>query len=174
MSQLAWLIGLVTCVCLAILGQAELVGEPWRHYLSVGAIVGTAMTGYMLQHPAPPWDRQTERRSDPPIEGVTAMKFDWKPIARIGAQIAGGFVPGAVQIEQMAEAAVVAPTNHEKAAISVEAALASLRAEGIVAGKNYATPRVEAAARRLNDASVEFVNALAEAHAAPSAALAPA
>lgn len=102
------------------------------------------------------------------------MKFDWKPIARIGAQIASGYVPGAVQIEQMAEAAAVAPTNHEKAAISLEAALQSLKAEGMIAGKNYVTPRVEAASHRLNDATVEFINALAEAHAAPARELAPA
>lgn len=61
MSQVAWFIGLVTFVCTAILGQAELIGEPWRHVVAVLAIIGTAATGYMLQHP---WDGVGRRKDD--------------------------------------------------------------------------------------------------------------
>lgn len=61
--NIAWLVGMVTFVCVAILGQAELIGEPWRHYIAIGAIVGTAVSGYMYQHP---WDGQTERRQERP------------------------------------------------------------------------------------------------------------
>lgn len=93
------------------------------------------------------------------------MHVDWKQVARVGAQIGSAFVPGAVQIEQMAEAAADGKTNAEKAAYALEAAIKTLEAEGQIAGKNYATPRVTAVLRRLNDDSVELLNALAEAHA---------
>lgn len=62
-KQIAWLVGLVTFVCSAILGQAELIGEPWHHWLSVISIIGTAVTGYMLQ-PTTVWDG-TDRRQPP-------------------------------------------------------------------------------------------------------------
>ncbi len=65
-KQAGWFVGLVTFICTAILGQAELVGEPWRHYVAVGAIIGTAASGYMLQHPPPPWTG--EERRDPEKE----------------------------------------------------------------------------------------------------------
>lgn len=48
-AQFAYFLGLVTCVCGAVVGQAELVGEPWRHYISIVFIVGTAASGYLLQ-----------------------------------------------------------------------------------------------------------------------------
>ena len=50
--QIAYFVGLVTCVCGALVGQAELIGEPWHHYLSIAGIVGTAITGYLLQPPS--------------------------------------------------------------------------------------------------------------------------
>lgn len=62
LQQLSWLIGLITFVSTALIGQAELLGEPWRHYVTVLAIIGTAITAYMLQHPPPPWDG-VDRRS---------------------------------------------------------------------------------------------------------------
>ena len=62
-SQAAWFVGLITCVCGAVLGQAELIGEPWRHWISVVFIAGTAATGYMLQ-PARNSDSR-ERVNDP-------------------------------------------------------------------------------------------------------------
>lgn len=60
MTQLAWFIGLITFVCAALLGQAELLGEPWRHYVTIGAVIGTAISGYMLQHPWNGVDRRKE------------------------------------------------------------------------------------------------------------------
>ena len=41
--------GLVGCVSAAVLGQAELVGEPWRHVLSVTAIICTAIWAYCMK-----------------------------------------------------------------------------------------------------------------------------
>lgn len=66
-SQVAWFIGLVTCICGAILGQAELVGEPWRHWISVIFIAGTAVSGYLLQ---PPRNPEQRTRADDPSQGV--------------------------------------------------------------------------------------------------------
>lgn len=63
-KQLAWLIGLATCVSGALIGQAELLGEPTRHYVTVAFVVGTAISGYMLQNKAPEWDG-INRRNQP-------------------------------------------------------------------------------------------------------------
>lgn len=41
--------GLVACICGALLGQAELLGEPWRHYVTIGFVIGTAVSGYMIK-----------------------------------------------------------------------------------------------------------------------------
>lgn len=46
--SLGKLAGLVASVCAAVLGQSELVGEPFRHYLTVSAIVAVAVWGYCL------------------------------------------------------------------------------------------------------------------------------
>lgn len=59
--QLGWMIGLITCISGALLGQAELIGEPWRHYVTILFVAGTAATGYMLKPPPAPWDG-TDRR----------------------------------------------------------------------------------------------------------------
>lgn len=56
MSQIAWLSSLIACVCMAVLGQAELIGEPWRHYVTIVSVVATAASAFMLQRPAPKWD----------------------------------------------------------------------------------------------------------------------
>lgn len=61
--QIAYFVGLVTCVAGALLGQAELVGEPWRHWLSIASIVGTAVNGYLLQ---PARGTSRTREDDPP------------------------------------------------------------------------------------------------------------
>ena len=42
-AELGKFAGLLGCVSAAVLGQAELIGEPWRHWLSVTAIVCTAV-----------------------------------------------------------------------------------------------------------------------------------
>lgn len=50
-SQGLWLAGLVSAVCTALLGQAELLGEPWRHLVTTLSVIATAVSGYMLQRP---------------------------------------------------------------------------------------------------------------------------
>ena len=37
--ELGKLAGLVGWVCIAILGQSELIGEPWRHYVTIVSIM---------------------------------------------------------------------------------------------------------------------------------------
>lgn len=67
-SQIVWLCGLASSVCGALIGQAELLGEPTRHYVTVIFIVMTALSGYMLQRPSP-WDgdeRRIEQMPPPP------------------------------------------------------------------------------------------------------------
>lgn len=94
------------------------------------------------------------------------MHIDWRKVAHIGAIVATAVGIGpAMAIEAQVEAAVDAKTGPEKAALALEAAIKGLEAEGAIAGKNYATPRVQAALRALNNDSVELVNALADANA---------
>lgn len=62
-SQFAWFLGLVTCISGALVCQAELLGEPTRHYVTILFIAGTAATGYMLQPTRDPSTRS--RDSDP-------------------------------------------------------------------------------------------------------------
>lgn len=62
-SQLAWFVGLITCICGALVGQAELLGEPTRHYVTMAFVVGTALTGYMMQ---PKRDSFSRTRADDP------------------------------------------------------------------------------------------------------------
>lgn len=50
-SQVGWWVGLVTCICGALIGQSDLIGEPLKHYVTIGFIAGTAASGYMLQRP---------------------------------------------------------------------------------------------------------------------------
>lgn len=96
------------------------------------------------------------------------MKFDWRKIARIAASVTAPMIPGAVIVEQTIEGVVdmKGKTNDAKAHAVTEAAVAALQAEGEISGKQYATPRVKNAIRAVNDANVELLNALAEAHAA--------
>lgn len=98
------------------------------------------------------------------------MHVDWKAVARIAVAVADKFVPGVLVIEQSAEAAAKAPTNEEKAAQSLAAFVKTLEIEGQIAGKQYATPRVQRVLKALNDDTVELLNALSEAHVAPSVA----
>lgn len=53
--QVGYLLGLVVSVCGAVLGQAELLGEPWRHYVTIAFVITTAVSGYLMQKPSP-WD----------------------------------------------------------------------------------------------------------------------
>lgn len=47
--ELGKLAGLIASVCAAIVGQAELIGEPWRHYFTVIAIGCTATWAYCMR-----------------------------------------------------------------------------------------------------------------------------
>ncbi len=64
-SQLAYFAGLIAFVCTALIGQGELIGEPWHHWISIVGIIGTAISGYLLQPPR--GDAQT-RVGDPPVD----------------------------------------------------------------------------------------------------------
>lgn len=46
--ELGKMFGLVASVTGAILGQAELVGEPYRHWLTITCIAATGGFGYLL------------------------------------------------------------------------------------------------------------------------------
>lgn len=48
-AELGKMAGLVGCVSAAVLGQAELIGEPWRHYITVTAIVCSATWAYCMK-----------------------------------------------------------------------------------------------------------------------------
>lgn len=50
-SQGLWLAGMVSAICTALIGQAELLGEPWRHYVTVVSVIASAVSGFMLQRP---------------------------------------------------------------------------------------------------------------------------
>lgn len=101
------------------------------------------------------------------------MKFDWKRIARIAATVASDAVPQAVAIERAVEGIAGAGSKAQKADQALEAGLASLEAAAELSGKNFATPRVKNAIRGINDAGVELLNALAEAHAITEPAAPP-
>ncbi len=47
--ELGKLAGLVASVSAAIVGQAELIGEPWRHVLTVAAVGSTATWAYCMR-----------------------------------------------------------------------------------------------------------------------------
>ena len=46
-SQVAWIVSLAAFVCTALIGQAEMLAEPWRHLVSVIAIIATAISGFI-------------------------------------------------------------------------------------------------------------------------------
>lgn len=52
-AQLGWWVGLLTCICGALLGQSDLIGEPWKHYVTIAFVIGTATSGYMIQRQPP-------------------------------------------------------------------------------------------------------------------------
>lgn len=47
-SSIGKSLGLLASITGALYGQAELVGEPWRHYLSGVCIAATAGFGFLL------------------------------------------------------------------------------------------------------------------------------
>ena len=92
------------------------------------------------------------------------MHVNWKAVAHIAAEIVGAKIPQVVAIESAIEGAITDPTNAGKAQKSFEASVVTLKAAAELAGKNFMTPRVERSLRRMNDESVELINAIAEAH----------
>lgn len=56
--------GLVASVCAAMVGQAELIGEPWRHYVTVIAISFTAIWAYCMR-PTNVWKTLARYRAKP-------------------------------------------------------------------------------------------------------------
>ena len=78
-SQIVWLLGLLASISTALVGQAELLGEPWRHVVTVISIVTTAFSGYMLQRPSP-WDgrerRGGHRAAQIRLEQISPAKVD--------------------------------------------------------------------------------------------------
>ncbi len=59
-SEIVKWASLVAFVATTLIGQAELIGEPWRHYVTVIGVIATAISGYFIQHQNK-WDG-TERR----------------------------------------------------------------------------------------------------------------
>ena len=53
MKNIAYIVGMIASVCMALVGQAEVIPEPYRHWVAVLGIIGTAVNGYLAQHPPP-------------------------------------------------------------------------------------------------------------------------
>lgn len=64
-AQVAYFAGLVSFVCMALVGQGEVIGEPYRHWVTVIGVVGTAIAGYLMQ---PARGGAQTRIDDPPQE----------------------------------------------------------------------------------------------------------
>lgn len=72
-SQIAWLLALVSAVCTALIGQAELLGEPWRHYVTTVSVIATAISGFMLQRPNP-WNGEERRAFPRDIQAIVELE----------------------------------------------------------------------------------------------------
>lgn len=46
-----WVLGLVAAILVAVAGQPDAVPEPLRHWLGLGGLIGTAISGYMIRRP---------------------------------------------------------------------------------------------------------------------------
>lgn len=44
-------VGMGAAVLMALAGQVDAMPEPWNHIFSIGGVVGTAISGYMIQRP---------------------------------------------------------------------------------------------------------------------------
>jgi len=47
-EDIKWYAGLVAAVCTAVAGQAEVIPEPYRHYVSLVGIIATVICGYQI------------------------------------------------------------------------------------------------------------------------------
>lgn len=57
-------VGMLASVCVTLAGQAEVIPEPYRHWVSILGIVGTAITGYMIRRP--PADLNPQQKEPTP------------------------------------------------------------------------------------------------------------
>lgn len=57
MSQLYWFLGMLASIATALAPIAATVDEPYKTWLTIGGVAGTAITGYMMKPP-----RSVERR----------------------------------------------------------------------------------------------------------------
>jgi len=53
MKNIAYIIGMIASVCMALVGQAEVIPEPYRRWVAILGIIGAAVNGYLVQHPPP-------------------------------------------------------------------------------------------------------------------------
>lgn len=87
-SDVKWWAGLVTCICGALLGQAELIGEPWRHWVSIVFIACTAITGFMIR------GNDSQNTSVPSVtKEIAVMHFDLKKFASLVSQLGPIILP---------------------------------------------------------------------------------
>lgn len=74
-QQIAALCTLVAGVCMALIGQAHLLGDPWMHYISVIGIAATALGGGLAKFERD-WNGVVERRVDKDWNGVDRRDSD--------------------------------------------------------------------------------------------------
>jgi hypothetical protein len=61
--NIAWHLGLFAFVLMALAGANLDIPEPYRTWIAIGGIVGTAISGYLAKFPRDPSAR--ERRGEP-------------------------------------------------------------------------------------------------------------
>ena len=54
-TNLAWFLGLLAFVGTACASQVASFPEPWRPWIAIGGVIGTAVSGYMMQRPRREW-----------------------------------------------------------------------------------------------------------------------
>lgn len=47
-QDVKWVAGLIAAVCTALIGQAEVIPEPYRHYVTIAGLVATVISGYAI------------------------------------------------------------------------------------------------------------------------------
>lgn len=47
-------VGFVSSLCAALLGQSDLIGEPWRHWITIAGIIASVTFAYFQQPPRNP------------------------------------------------------------------------------------------------------------------------
>jgi len=64
MSKLMWHVGLIASISGALVGQAEFLDEPWRHYVTIIFIITTAVSGYMIEKPRKVWSEEDRKNAN--------------------------------------------------------------------------------------------------------------